>query len=382
MKVRSITTGINLSYPVKISKIIEAAQFNLKAKKYFENKGIKVQTVRITTQPWTVYCNGLTRKKIISLIREIGKIGVENGVDFMSIGSVHNSRYIGLIPEIICSTCRISTSVTIAERKQGINYDAIKKTARVIKKISKNTARGYGNFRFAAIANCPPNIPFFPASYHKGKPCFSIGLECSDLVAKAFTRAGSLEKAGHYLKLILTKEFRKIVRLAQSLEKREKILFKGLDISPAPSLVRNESLALAFEKLKLGKFGAPGTLAIAAFLTRVLKSIKVKKCGYSGLMLPVLEDRGLSCRWSREDINIGTVLACSSVCGTGLDCIPLPGDISAEKLYAILLDVAALSSQLNKPLSARLFPVPDKKAGDMTDFKSRYLMDCRITSVK
>ena len=46
------------------------------------------------------------------------------------------------------------------------------------------------------------------------------------------------------------------------------------------------------------------------------------------------------------------------------DTLPLPGDISLEALTAILLDVGALALRLNKPLTARLMPLPGKQAGD------------------
>lgn len=60
--------------------------------------------------------------------------------------------------------------------------------------------------------------------------------------------------------------------------------------------------------------------------------------------------------------------------------VPIPGDITTEKIAAILSDMATLAFKLNKPLSARLFPIPDKKAGEMTSFNSPYLVDCQIFS--
>jgi len=145
---------------------------------------------------------------------------------------------------------------------------------------------------------------------------------------------------------------------------------------------KNQSIACAFEKLNLGKFGAPGTLAIAGMITKVLQSIDVRKCGYSGLMLPILEDFGLAARCSEGFLGLDAILAYSAVCGTGLDCIPLPGNISEDKIYAILLDMTTLSIKLNKPLSARLLPVPNKNAGAITHFESPYLVNCRIVEVK
>jgi len=56
------------------------------------------------------------------------------------------------------------------------------------------------------------------------------------------------------------------------------------------------------------------------------------------------------------------------VCGTGLDTVPLPGNVSKDAIAALLMDVAALSLRLHKPLTARLMPVPGLKAGEMTGY--------------
>jgi uncharacterized protein len=78
---------------------------------------------------------------------------------------------------------------------------------------------------------------------------------------------------------------------------------------------------------------------------------------------------------------ISYLLLYSAVCGCGLDTVPTPGDISIEKISAVLIDMATLAIKLDKPLSARLFPIPHQKAGEMTTFNSPYLVDCQIFSV-
>jgi hypothetical protein len=85
-------------------------------------------------------------------------------------------------------------------------------------------------------------------------------------------------------------------------------------------------------------------------------------------MLPVLEDPVLSQRWSEGAFDLDSLLAYSAVCGTGLDAIPLPGDVSQQQLERIMGDVASLAFKWHKPLTARLIPAPGKKAGDRTDF--------------
>jgi len=68
------------------------------------------------------------------------------------------------------------------------------------------------------------------------------------------------------------------------------IEYRGIDPSLNPSLDPAESIAAGFEWLELGEFGDWGTLSIAAVVTGVLKGLEVRLCGYSGLMLPVMED--------------------------------------------------------------------------------------------
>jgi uncharacterized protein (UPF0210 family) len=133
-------------------------------------------------------------------------------------------------------------------------------------------------------------------------------------------------------------------------------------------------------------FGSSGTLAVASALTSALKALPVKLTGYSGLMLPPLEDATLARRQMATGTGSGTygvqeLLAYSAVCGVGLDTVPLPGDTPRAKIAATLLDTAALAARWRKPLSARLFPVPGLKAGDMTSFDSPFLINTRVFRV-
>ena len=71
-------------------------------------------------------------------------------------------------------------------------------------------------------------------------------------------------------------------------------------------------------------------------------------------MLPVMEDSTLARRAAEGRLTLDQLLLYSSVCGTGLDVVPLPGDTPQETLEAIVRDMAALSIKWHKPLSARL----------------------------
>jgi uncharacterized protein (UPF0210 family) len=45
-------------------------------------------------------------------------------------------------------------------------------------------------------------------------------------------------------------------------------------------------------------------------------------------------------------------------------------------------DVAALAVQLDKPLTARLLPVPGKRAGDLTSYDFPYFANGRVLAVE
>ena len=228
--------------------------------------------------------------------------------------------------------------------------------------------------------NCPPNTPFFPAAYwHDTRTNFGIGWQAADLVQDAFTGAPNLEVGLQNLKTVMEAEGQKIVALAQTFAQEWGIKFVGIDVSPAP--MGDESIAYAMEQQLPGYFGARGTLTVAAGLTRTLRSLDLPLCGYSGLMLPVLEDVGLGARSEASYFNLDSLLLYSSVCGTGLDTIPIPGNASTAQIAAILTDVAALSIQLNKPLSVRLFPVPGCNADCLTKFDSPYLTNTTVMQI-
>jgi hypothetical protein len=134
------------------------------------------------------------------------------------------------------------------------------------------------------------------------------------------------------------------------------------------------SIGATIEAFTGAKFGSSGTLTAARIITAAVKAVPEKQVGYSGLMVQVMEDKLLAQRWAESTYNVDSLLAC----GTGLDTVPLPGDISIEQMERIFGDVASLATKWNKPLSARLQPIQDKKAGDRTDFQDPYLFNTAL----
>lgn len=108
------------------------------------------------------------------------------------------------------------------------------------------------------------------------------------------------------------------------------------------------------------------------------EAVPVKQTDHLGPMLPATEDKRLAQPWNENTYGIDALLAYSAVCGTGLDTVPLPGDISEERLVQIYGDVAALAWKWKKPLSARLQPVKGKGVGEKTEFESPYLFNATL----
>jgi hypothetical protein len=81
-------------------------------------------------------------------------------------------------------------------------------------------------------------------------------------------------------------------------------------------------------------------------------------------------------------LTVKDLLLYSAVCGTGLDTLPLPGDTSAEQIAALLLDLSALALRLDKPLTARLMPIPGKQAGDPTHFDFPFFADSKVMALE
>jgi uncharacterized protein (UPF0210 family) len=378
MKIRTITLGYNATLPVDYTVLSQNATILEKARVVFEQAGYDVQTIRIATQPWENYIH--TEKELSSTRAAYDQFCTESNIEYINLGTTYKSKNINKIYDINKKSTHLFSSAILSQQNK-INYTACQETAKLIKKLSPLEDEGFANLRFAALFNLEANCPFFPAAFHDGKIGLGIGTENSDLVYAAFENARDILHAGECLKKILEKKYGALEILAKNFCSNHKIKYHGIDPSICTSIHPKESIAFAFEHLGLGKFGDPGTLAIARIITSVLQGLNIKSCGYKGLMLPVMEDYGLAMRNNEGMYNITDLLMYSAVCGTGLDTIPLPGNISLKKLYALLVDLASLSCKLQKPLSARLMPIPDKIFGEMTEFNFPYFVNTKIMGI-
>ena len=214
------------------------------------------------------------------------------------------------------------------------------------------------------------------------RPAFSIATEAADLAVEAFGNAKSMAEGREALVIALETHASELVSVARQLQFRFGAQFDGLDFSLAPFPRDEQSIGEAIEGMGVPKIGLHGSLAAASILTEAVDRANFPHTGFSGFFQPVLEDSVLAARAAEGILTIKDLLLYSAVCGTGLDTVPLPGDVSTDQIAALLLDLSALALRLDKPLTARLMPIPGKQAGDPTGFEFAFFANSKVMALE
>jgi uncharacterized protein len=381
MKIRSITYFCNPKYPLEETVLQKAGRFLLEAKSAYEAAGYEVQTVRLATLPFPRLLGEANLNKLPELTEEMDRLTQHLGIGYFSLGPAlpEMPRSYEIIPDAIFMSKNAFFGGIMADTANEIDLTAIQACAEIIVKCSTIEANGFANLQFAALANVRAGAPFLPAAYHDGNtPAFAIATEAADLAVQAFEHARSLEEGRGRLVIEIEKHGKRLAQIAKSLDCR----FGGIDFSLAPFPDDAHSLGNAVEKMGVPRIGLHGSLAAAAILTEAIDRAYFPHTGFSGFMQPVLEDSILAKRAAEGTLSLKDVLLYSAVCGTGLDTVPLPGDTTAGQLVPLLLDVCALALRLDKPLTARLMPIPGKQAGDETSFDFGFFVNSRVMALE
>ncbi len=380
-KVRAITAFVRLEPATYEKQIADTLVVLRKAKSEFESSGYEVETLRITTQPIAELTAGMSEDQALAFLSNFDKLSVkESFIPNIGPAMLHDSdnpTAMHLLERALSTLPNIEGNAVIAD-EAGIHWKTIHRTAELVKYVAEHSPHSQGTFNFTATAMLKPYSPFFPGSYHTGKGGqFAIGFEGANVVRDVFAKdKGDAEAATADLTAVLTKHAKVADRVGKKVAAATGWTYVGVDPTPAP--LGEVSIGAAIEAFTGARFGSSGTLTAARIITTAVKAVPVLQTGYSGLMVPVMEDKLLSQRWAEAAYNIDDLLAYSAVCGTGLDTIPLPGDVSLEQLVRIFSDVASLATKWNKPLSARIQPVTGKRPGDRTEFDDPYLFNTTI----
>ena len=374
-RIRAVTAFIEIdpsNYGVRIQ---EAQRFLATAKEALNKAGFEGAGGRITTQPFPQYTRGMKTEEAVAFVAKLREAASKERSG-LNIGAamVHDNddpAAASLLVEIL-SKVNVNANLITAD-EQGIHWNGIRQAAKVIKGLAERSPRGDANFNFGAIAMMKPYGPYYPGSYHVARGhAFAIAMEGAEVVGDVFRQYRDPVEAEKHLAEVLNNYAKQVEAVAMQVARATGWTYEGIDATPAP--LGDRSIAAAIEEFLGAPFGSVGTETASGIITRAVQSVMVKRTGYSGLMIPIMEDNLLAKRWSEGTFTLDSILAYSAVCAGGLDTLPLPGDISEEQIARILGDVAWLAYRWNKPLAARLLPAPGKRVGDQTEFTNANLV--------
>ncbi|MEO0288290.1 MAG: DUF711 family protein [candidate division WOR-3 bacterium] len=366
MKIRTITLFYNFKeYKIKknlIRKIENIKRIHNDAKE----KNFTVQTLRLSTNVASLNIDFRTKNSIIKDLQEILK---EQKIEFFNIGKVNHLE----INKTIKIFEKFNVSAFFEIDTGYFDEKSLIKGAKLIKELSY--INPLKNFNFGISFNIPSGTPFFPSSFST-KDGFSIGFENGDLLQNIFKNVKNFSEIENKLEKDLYQRYKLFENFFEKESKKRNLEFLGLDLSFAPGIKKSESVYEAFYILKKNILRKNlNDISIAGAITTALKNLKIKKTGYCGLMLPLSEDYRLSKMSFENSIRIKDLLLLSSVCGCGIDTVPISIDSKNEFIESLIIDSYTISKKWKKPLQLRVLPVHNK---EIVMFNSKYLLKTKF----
>ena len=393
INIRSITYSIDID-KILNKDYLNQLKLNLNLIRESYSKGnYFVRTVRfnIVVQKFSKVPDHFTFIKKISNISDIcNQLDIRwFNISFdLSKQSDKNVKSICNIGYLILKKFNNSFVNFIVADNNTINAKAILHCSNIVLKTSKLSHNGFDNFRLGISLNPSRNTPFFPFSYSLEDNKFSIATEISSIVENKLKKVHNLSFDQKRKKIIsdVGKQLSDIDEIGNNFTNKLKADYVGQDISLAPYPDEDISVINIIKLFGIDNIGSNGSLFITSFLTDLLKEIilryKIKSCGFNGIMYSMLEDKKLCDANNKKLLSLDSLIMYSSLCGCGVDMVPVPGNILEEEISSIVLDVAALSVRLNKPLGVRLLPIPNSDANEFTEFDMDFLTNTRIMNIK
>ena len=235
--------------------------------------------------------------------------------------------------------------------------------ASLIRRAALLDRSGRENFRSGLSFNIGHDCPFFPFTRSRGDALsFSIALELIQDVNEALHKSTRHDLVGMREDLLaaLKPQVEQIAEIASHIEKETGIVFRGFDFSLAPVIGPAGSIITTLNALRVFNFGHTGTVFATSYLTDILKKLadEFPSVGFSGVMYSLLEDLELCSINNEREISLEQMTMLATMCGCGLDMIPVSGDITDEEINACCMDIAGISCKYDKPLGVRLLPIP------------------------
>ncbi|CAA6810256.1 MAG: Unknown protein [uncultured Sulfurovum sp.] len=390
--IRSITYTINLSR-IRDKEYLSYVENNINLiRKKFEDNKVRIRTIRFNIIALDTL-DPLAEDILFENIEKLSKFSNYLGLRWFNI----SFNLIKQQKSQVDYLCKISfqilekfenSFINLMVAQEHINNYAVMKSAELIKQVSYLKVNGIDNFRLGVSLNIEPNTPFFPFSYSNKNDSFSIAIESTQSMLASIKHNFDDDYAELKKNIIddLSNDLVLIDNLSRNLASKYDLAYHGQDISLSPYPDENISVIEILNHLGIDDFGSNGTQFLTSYLTSILKDIivktKIKAIGFNGVMYSLLEDKLMCQAHNKKNFSIDSIILYSTVCGCGLDMVPLPGDVLKEEIASMILDVATTSIKLNKPLGVRVLPIQGKKEDEMTELKLDFLTNTQIPKVK
>lgn len=399
LDIRTITLGLSLrscaheDVSVMARKVYDrmtsAAEKLVPTAEQLEREyGIPIVNKRISVTPIAEICAATQATDLSPIAVAMDNAGKEVGVDFVGGFSalVHkgasrsDKNLIHSIPKALAETDNVCSSVNVGSTRAGINMDAVKAMAKIVKQTAELTADRdcIGAGKLVVFCNAVEDNPFMAGAFHgagEADEVVNVGVSgpgVVNAVLRGMPKDADLTSIAEAIKATAFKITRAGELMSREASKRLGVEKGILDLSLAPTPAEGDSVAEILEAIGVGTCGGPGTTAALAMLNDAVKKGGVMASssvgGLSGAFIPVSEDAGMIRAAETGALSLEKLEAMTSVCSVGLDMIAIPGDTSVESIVGIIADECAIGMINNKTTAVRVIPAIGKQVGDTLDF--------------
>lgn len=367
---------------VRAKLLAKAGNLKSVADKIQAKYGIPIVNKRLSVSPVSLIGAASGGYKQIALAMD--EVAKSIGIDFIGgytalvqkSMTMEEKEFILTIPEVLASTERVCASVNVGSTRAGINMDAVRLMGEVVKETARLTADddSIGCAKLVVFANAVEDNPFMAGSFNgvsEGDCVINVGISGPGVVKAALEqiRGESCDVLSETIKDTAFKITRMGELVGREAARELGAEFGIVDLSLAPTPIRNDSVGEVLQEMGLSVVGTHGTTACLAMLNDAVKKGGTMASshvgGLSGAFIPVSEDIGMIEAVRAGALSLEKLEAMTSVCSVGLDMIAIPGDTPAETVSAIIADEAAIGVINNKTTAVRVIPVHGKNEGDV-----------------
>lgn len=245
-------------------------------------------------------------------------------------------------------------------------------------------------FRFGISSGNLASCPFFPYSYFDNPYHFSLGLEAIPLFDSPYEYSNDTSHINDVLDNFTSNLFNLYQNISSiingQLNSFPYLTFDGIDSSLAPFPRSSQSLSLVLKRFGLISVGHAGTSYVVRLITSAIKNSfnlsPISPVGFNGCMFSILEDDGLADSSICNTFSYDSLLLFSTLCGCGIDMVPVSGTIMRETINNMILDIVTLSRTHSKPLGFRILPQVGKTPSDLTSYTHDFISNARVFSIQ